>query len=942
MLRHTFNSVSFAILFIFIQCFSPSSLAESKTAANSIDMEMVRIPAGTFQMGSDLPRDYWDEWPAHEVTISEPFYISQTEVTVEQYKQFDPDWDIEGKFGDYVCGVSWYDAAEFCEWLSEKEGKPYRLPTEAEWEYACRAGTTTLYASGDDEPEHEWSNAWGVKNMHTGAREWCYDWYGDYPRDPQIDPVGPESGMARVIRGGCPDNDSRYEEREMFNTSSSRASIAPAFGVIEGSSKDEQDIDLQEGYKTGLIGTWYGESDLTNPKGESILSRPDNNWINDKNKGRNWSACWRGYIEAPYTGEVTFAMRVANGGKLIIDGEEIIDEWDEKGDYRAKMDMVEGEKYPIELSYNRDRSRTYLRLSWSWPGEDLHVIPEDAFSYGQEEAAMVEGPEEEIPGSHWIGFRVVQAPMPDTKPMPVKEPYVREGIRKNEGIAKIGPDPSEPYFRKRYLLPVPFDNSSNEEIDSAGMHPSFRGHNHSPAMEVCPNGDVLLITYTSYDEYEPGVTLAASRLRFGADKWDMPDPMFDFAAVNDHAPMLWTDSDTMYFFWGGPNLEGAFPFQWRTSKDSGANWSEVHFPHFKGEIGAHSKQPINTALRDKYGTMYVASDGSGGRSVLWASSDKGKTWYDTGGRSAGRHTTYALLSDGETILGMGGKNTDIDGYMPKAVSSDGGKTWEVSKTPFAAQGTNQRPSVLRLESGRLFFAGDYQHFDGHKPDGIKEDGSYVALSEDDGESWIIKPLVGDQQHERSNKHGGHETLGYSVARQAPNGMIHLIATMTEPCLHFELNEAWILSDENENQSYSEEQIMSSSAETIEDVKKYKETYPDGTLKLEYSGGIADDGRFLLHGKEIWYYPSGSKKREARYELGKKIGQETYWSEDGQVCWRWDHQADGTSYWTQYWPNGQMKARSEWRDFKCDGIAERWSSDGELISRVEFENGEIDD
>jgi len=121
-------------------------------------------------------------------------------------------------------------------------------------------------------------------------------------------------------------------------------------------------------------------------------------------------------------------------------------------------------------------------------------------------------------------------------------------------------------------------------------------------------------------------------------------------------------------------------------------------------VGPHSKQPINTAFRDKDGVMYVANDAAGGTSVLWASHDNGKTWYDTQGRSAGRHTTYVLLKDG-SILGMGGKNTDIDGFMPKAISRDGGKTWKKDKTQFCALGSNQRPSILRLQSGRLFFAG---------------------------------------------------------------------------------------------------------------------------------------------------------------------------------------------------------------------------------------------
>jgi len=265
------------------------STSQAQEFVNSAGIKMVKIGPGSFEMGSTLGRDYWDEQPVHKVTISRAFYISETEVTAKQFRQFKAEFVGTAEHLPYAAGVSWYEAVAFCQWLSKKEGKPYRLPTEAEWEYACRAGSTSLYSSGDRPPRAGQANAWGLKSMHTGVREWCLDWHGDYPAAEQVDPVGPEYGMARVVRGGLLDDGGKNVWREIFNASSSRASIAPGFGP------------------------YYNES-------------PAN------------------------------------------------------------------------------------------------------------------------PGYHNIGFRVVQGPMPSTRPLAYQPSYVQQGVKQNEGIVKLGPDSSEPYF----------------------------------------------------------------------------------------------------------------------------------------------------------------------------------------------------------------------------------------------------------------------------------------------------------------------------------------------------------------------------------------------------------------------------------------------------------------------------------------------------------------
>jgi formylglycine-generating enzyme len=258
---------------------------------NSIGMRFVPIPAGEFMMGGTETADelvkafsayhrkpdfFKDEYPRHRVCITKPFYFGKYEVTVGQFRRFVEDtgykteaqrdstggWGYnptsckcEGRDPKYnwrnpgfkqtddhpVLDVTWNDAVAFCRWLSRREGKSYRLPTEAEWEYAARAGAATRYANGDDpdalvrvgnvedskgrttfphvqeldippgsHPRFTMPvgrfppNRFGLCDMHGNVWEWCSDWYGEdyYARSPVDDPQGPETGGRRVRRGG--------------------------------------------------------------------------------------------------------------------------------------------------------------------------------------------------------------------------------------------------------------------------------------------------------------------------------------------------------------------------------------------------------------------------------------------------------------------------------------------------------------------------------------------------------------------------------------------------------------------------------------------------------------------------------------------------------------------------------------------------------------------
>ena len=217
--------------------------AGTNTVTNSLGMEFVLIPPGTYEMGSPANEPYRNvSEDQHLVTISRPFYLQTTEVTLNQW------WTIMGKKffgrrkGDVdapITRVSWFDAVKFIEKLNEKGEGRYRLPTEAEWEYACRAGTKTAYSWGNDIDcskamyanntmrEHEEGcveyvksrgfktdqpapvksyapNAWGLYDMHGNVWEWCLDWFEKYyPKGEVTDPRGPKSSeKGRIRRGG--------------------------------------------------------------------------------------------------------------------------------------------------------------------------------------------------------------------------------------------------------------------------------------------------------------------------------------------------------------------------------------------------------------------------------------------------------------------------------------------------------------------------------------------------------------------------------------------------------------------------------------------------------------------------------------------------------------------------------------------------------------------
>lgn len=643
------------------------NMPTDKEYINSIGMKFVRIKSGSFIMGMSedpLPEEVageswringdFDEYPSHEVVISKDFYMGIYQVTNAEYEQFELEhFKLRGKLDfskdddEAVVFVSWNDAARFCDWLSKKDGIPYRLPTEAEWEYACRAGTSTPFYTGDALPEEllksakeSWypdvdrqegeasvpltvgqtpPNSLGLYDMHGNVEEWCYDWYGPYESGKQVDPVGRTDGNFKVTRGGS---------------------------------------------------------------------------------------------------------------------------------------------HSTEIFYLRSTNR-------------MGTLPKD---------------------NHWhIGFRVVIGEMPETEPLPIPPAKLWQCGVKQDIPADLadGPDPDKPYFKgpRRYV---------NIPEDSNG--PLFSHHNHDPAINVCPNGDLLAIWYSCWRERGRELALAASRLRYGAEEWDEATEFWNTPDRNNHAPALWFDGkDTMYFFNGlaAAATWGSLATIMRKSKDSGATWSPARLI-----IPEHGTRhmPIESVFKANEGTIILPCDavtGGRGGTATWMSHDEGKTWVDPGGTVAGIHAGVVQLKDGR-LLALG-RGDNIDDKMPQSISSDMGKTWTYTPSIFQPIGGGQRLVLLRLKEGPIYFTSfgkDMTIVDANGNEHTAS-GLFGALSFDEGKTWPVKRLITDDGPGRpveamdgriftmSMKNA--EPGGYMSVCQSADGLINLISSRQ----HYAFNLEWL-------------------------------------------------------------------------------------------------------------------------------------------------------
>jgi formylglycine-generating enzyme required for sulfatase activity len=739
---------------------APPALAKDGVPA------VVAIPPGGFLMGADataLPDSVtkgfgvmstrpehgdFDELPAHPVHISKGFSIGVTEVSPAEYRLFDPSYIVGEATPAYAAGVSWKQAIAYCAWLSKKSGKPWRLPTEAEWEYVARAGGKDIFGNSNNMPKPDATNSFGVKNMGVGRPEWTMDWYAPYQSAEQTDPVGAPAGYTKVVRGGGLD-------------------------FRHTATKTTPDLNVP--------------------------------------------------ATAPYF------SRAAN---------------------RASM------------------------------------APAYAAKDGN------------------IGFRVVQAPPVTTKPLPEQKFFFETAVKQQgllDNAPPTGPDPAKPWYHVHEMFPNLHGKSMPGVGWKLGLAPGLGVNYHNSAIQQLPNGDFLAAYYNApINEDDPDQTILIMRRRAGSEDWDTPEVFPQFADAALAAPVIWNDKahpGKLWMFWGFPRFIGAGPFCYATSTDNGVTWSQVTFPYFPKPIGRYVSQPINSIVRARDGTIYIPTDstgkdadGNGSVSVVWATKDEGKTWYDTGGRTAGRHTTIVIAKNGD-LLGFGGKNSNIEGRMPLARSPDGGKTWKKSKTPFDQLLSGERPSVIRLVSGRLFFVADYNP---KNEKHIHKDGAYVALSDDDGTTWTMKRLPPDVL-----------TVGYTTSTQDSNGTIHVVTSKNIPNYEIELNEAWVL-DNNAGGNIA-------ASDSVHDARPFTEHFSGGDkVMATWSAGRAADGRILLDGPQRFFYPDGKPMWSVDFKAGHKIGEERYLRADGTPIWEKQYTDDGTWTWNNFDATGKRIATSKWR------------------------------
>jgi hypothetical protein len=414
-----------------------------------------------------------------------------------------------------------------------------------------------------------------------------------------------------------------------------------------------------------------------------------------------------------------------------------------------------------------------------------------------------------------MGFRVVQGPPPGgvgltAPPAPLVMSDVSQTV---PATINDGPNAETPYFAgpKVYV-----------KIPLGANGPLYDDHNHDPALTVCSNGDLLAIWYSTITEQGRMLSIAGSRLRYGASEWDEASVFYDAPDRNDHAPALLTTADGTLFHFNayGPVTWSNLATVIRKSTDNGATWTAASYINRNGGQNG----PIDSVIVSSASKIVLPLDWRSGTQLCfgslagtgWSSPDRNtpEITYTPGVANSmiwGIHAGVAETAAGG-LLALG-RLSDDDQNLPMSRSADGGQNWNYEVSEFPAISYGQRLALRRLKEGPLLLIS----FTDNKPtdaspirmamrdyDGnvIQGFGMYAALSWDDGQTWPLKKLITAKRNADAGEwfDGGAwtgeflmdarhaEPKGYLSVAQAKNGVIHLISSR----LHYQFNLAWLM------------------------------------------------------------------------------------------------------------------------------------------------------
>ena len=460
-------------------------------------------------------------------------------------------------------------------------------------------------------------------------------------------------------------------------------------------------------------------------------------------------------------------------------------------------------------------------------GGSHHTAPRDLRSAGR----MGAHPETR---SWFIGFRVVSGShLPKASALTEDEVDGQTELCQ-EGVLRVPrdwrarpfiPDMAEPFFSS----PIPFVIEPNRD-DGVPFFP----HNHCPALTWCENGDLLACWFSTEDERGRGMVILASRLRDGRDEWERASLFFDLPDRNPTGSALWHNGSGRLLHINSATPSGTWSdcvvFQ-RESTDNGATWSP---PRLLAPDHLRWQRVVagTLASRAKPGVLYQPCDAGSKESAtrLCVSRDAGESWelmarnaaqspFVEGGSGpliAGVHGAVTEREDGALVAV--GRNATVSGRLPLSLSTDEGRTWSYSATPFLPIGTGQRPVLISLLEGPLLlisftneFRKERDGFGESAEDGIEITdregakrrvfGMFAALSEDGGASWPARKLLTDERQPEYLETGDSapnlkgfwmdnrraEHSGYLAATQTPDRVIHLISSHW----YYRFNLAWI-------------------------------------------------------------------------------------------------------------------------------------------------------